>query len=255
MNKYKIAGIAIGAALVLSPLAAFAASIPATAIFDGQTQTWGNPGVTKTVTLRVNANAGEVVHAIRTDILGDNLPTVCQDISNFAGAQNKDVTLTITLPPNTGDYGFEAIPYSTTNMAAADALTGDAACTSTSGNTAGPAFNQGGVIHVIPSGSGSSSTPTPGNTGSVWDAISALTSKLNDLAALIASLGSTSHSKPAYCSGLSTYAGLNYGMTGPQVSALQSFLIANGYSIPAGATGNYFNQTLAAHMAAKTACN
>lgn len=43
------------------------------------------------------------------------------------------------------------------------------------------------------------------------------------------------------------------GSSGPDVVALQEALIANGFDIPAGATGNYRDQTVAAVMAAQLA--
>lgn len=241
----KILGGAIGLSMLL-PLAASAATVPATAVFNGQTQVWGYPGTTVQVTLRVNEVAGAVSHAIRTDILGDNQPTVCNDISNFEGAQERDVTVSITLPPNTGDYGFEAVVYSAPNTAAANALSGSAACAPSAGNTAGPAFSQSGVVHVIPN-STSSTTPVG---GSQYDSLLAQIQSLTNLVAQLqaALAAAQTPAKPA-CP-----------PSGP-TNAVQAWLMANGYAAGFHAAGVYSptgywgSITASAYASAVAACH
>lgn len=236
--------LVIGAAVALAtlPMAVSAASIPALAIFGGQTQVWGNPNQSVQVTLRVNANAGEVVHAIRTDVLGDNLATVCQDVSNFEGAQNKDVPVSVTLPPNTGDYGFEAVIYTAANLQQANALTGDAACTGAGNGT----FSQGNVVHVIPSGSGGTGGTSTQTLEEKIAAIVVATLKAMGLGAPAPA--------PAVSAECTAYAKVNAGTmsnaTSDQNAKLQGFLLSQGASIPAlsagAAFGFYGNQTTAA---------
>ncbi len=46
---------------------------------------------------------------------------------------------------------------------------------------------------------------------------------------------------------------LDYGTSGPEVKKLQEFLMSQGFDIPFGATGNFFDETLAALQAYQTA--
>lgn len=250
MNK--LLKFAIGATIVAPFLmagVAAAATIPATTVFDGQSDVWGTAGQSVQATFRVNIPAGEVVHAIRTKV--DAQATVCTPIGPFEGAQNVDVNVNITLPPNTNNvgYSFVADLYRTTTMAQAEALTGNLACTGTVDTAA---YNGGTVVNVVPlSGpNNTANSPAP----SSWEAsIAALTAQLTALQGLFAQLTTVVASlgpKPI-CAGLTQYNYLSQGMSG--AAGLQSFLIANGQSIPAGATGYFGNQTAGALNGFKSA--
>ncbi len=166
MTKKILAGL--GMAAMLLPFAASAATVTSNAIFNGQTQVWGNAGDTVQATFNIEVPAGQVLHAIRTKV--DSQAPVCLPLGITEGSQNVDVTVDLKLPPNTnsGGYSLVADLYYTDTVPQAEAMTGNLACTSSiSGshvNTA--AYNNGTVVNVLPVSSGS--TSGSGNSGTSW---------------------------------------------------------------------------------------
>lgn len=246
---YKIIGIAAGLSLFAVAGMASAASIPSyyDALFDGQTEAWGNPNEVIDLEALVSVDSGEVLHAVSTDVIGDGIPRECQDISNVQGEQERNVSFDHKLPPNTGDYGFEIRGYTADNMSEANAHKGNTACVGDYDSL----YSESDVIHVIPDGGSSGpDEDLSGDSMPSW------------LVALFAALGidinNPAPAKPAWCSSLESYAMLYVGSTGPQVSALQGILMANGFNIPAltqgAAYGYYGSQTFSAHSSAKAQC-
>ncbi len=191
--KKILTGLAAAAVLLTAGVAS-AATIPGVydAIFDGQTQVWGHGGASVDVRVRVEVPAGEWVHAIETDFIGDGQGAVCHDVSNFAGAQNRDVDMDVNLPPNIDDYGFMVNIFTADTEAEANAHSGTTACTGD--NNAG-AYNEGNVAHVIPKGTSNSSVnpdPTPAPVDPAIEAlkkqIAELVAQLTGLTGVVASL-------------------------------------------------------------------
>lgn len=240
----------LGVALVL-PMAASAATLDSQAVFNGQTNVWGNAGQSVRVTLRVNAVAGEVVHAIQTRV--GNQPAVCTAISPFEGAQSKDVTVNVTLPPNTGsNINLTADVFTTNTLPQANTLTGDLACTGASNN-----LYNGNTVNVIPqsTGGGSTSTPTPTEDPTITALKAQIASLTTMVQQLLASLNTGGGSTPTgtKCQAYTT------ASTG-SVSTFQRFLLDNQESIPAlsaGAAFGYYGpqtQAAAAHFRLVNKC-
>lgn len=265
MNK--LIGFSVGAATLLAFAApTFAASVTSQAIFDGQTQVYGNAGTSVQATFQIDIPAGQVLHAIRTKT--DSQPTVCTAVGPFEGAQVVDVTTNITLPPNTNNGGYSLVAdlYYTDTLPQAEAMTGDLACTSSVGgahvNTS--AYNGGTVVNVLPSGGDT------GNTGS--------TSNLDALTALVANLAaqiqlilhpatSTGTGTPtpvstactAFTAAMQgTVQGQSQKWDGAPNVKLQGFLLSQGESIPAlaaGASFGFYGVQTSAAVAAFNASN
>lgn len=237
------------AALLVAPTA-FAATVTSNAIFDGQTQVYGNAGQSVQTDFQVDIPAGQVLHAIRTKV--DSQPTVCTEVGPFEGAQVADVDTNITLPPNTNNGGYSLVAdlYYTDTLPQAQAMTGDLACTSSVGgshvNTG--AYNGGTVVNVLPT-SGSSTGGT-GTDASQWSVI------LQSLQAILAQLTTPATTTPpvvvsSACSQLAqAMVGTQFGVSNSANIALQGFLLFQHQSIPALAAGAAFGfegqQTLAA---------
>lgn len=234
------------ATFLLSAGMASAAAIPATTVFNGQTQAWGNAGQSITATFRVNVAAGEVVHAIRTKV--DSQATVCTPIGPFEGAQDVDVSVNVILPPNSNVSGYNLTGdlFTTATLPQAEAMTGNLACTGT--NTT--AYNGTNVLHVLPT-SGGSVTPTPAGGGTD---ITQLIALIAELQKQIAELKNPATPAPtAACAQLATYGSFSYGDRGEGVRTAQNFVMQHGGSISAGATGFWGNQSAAALIQAKGA--
>ena len=265
LKSISVSVVGIFATLALAFAAATpasAASIPSfyDAVFDGQTEVWVNPGERIEFNALVEVDTGEVLHAISTDVIGDGLARECHDVSNAQGEIEREYKVTHRDgPPNTGDYGFQVIGYTADNMNQANALKGDTACTGNSDTL----YNESDVVHVLPDGSNNDSDNDNPEVGSV----SALLQQIADLQKWLGCLttgqdfdsatkqckAKPAPAKPAYCDQMKNYT-VWYGQSGGQVSAYQQFLISNGFSIPAGATGNFFSQTQAAATAMGNAC-
>lgn len=184
MNKLLIGA---AAALVALPMAASAASLDGQAIFPGnQNQVWENPNDSVSIKTAIEANLGEVVHAIEFNFIdGGNLTTVCKDISNFEGAQKRTVTSSVNVPPNTGDYGLEINVFTAENMQEANARNGSAACQGDNDQV----YSEGNVVHVVPNGSSNDNDDDTGSSGGAsTTTLAALQSQLDALTKLFAGL-------------------------------------------------------------------
>lgn len=234
---------------------ASAANLTADAIFDGQTDLYGTPNASKTVKGHFQVDAGEVLHAIRTDFLGDNLPAVCHDVTNVQGAQETDRSVSVKLPPNTGDYGFELVPYVAANMNEANAMQGSAACQGTTGTV----YNNGNVVHVIPSGNNSNDDEVGGEEDSLFASLYAMIEALKKQIADLTKPAPVppTPTKPAYCASLALYASTGKYSATTEINALQTLLVTNGFMSQSGhmtGPGIYGPRTTNAHILAKAPC-
>lgn len=219
---------------------ASAANLTADAIFDGQTDLYGTPNASKTVKGHFQVDAGEVLHAIRTDFLGDNLPAVCHDVTNVQGAQETDRSVSVKLPPNTGDYGFELVPYVAANMNEANAMQGSAACQGTTGTV----YNNGNVVHVIPSGNNSNNDDEVGGDAeftAILTSIDQLNSTLIAVSARLEALENPTPTASGKCATLAQklVGTLDFGRNEAN-TRLQGYLLSENMSIPALAAGASF---------------
>lgn len=247
--KSKILAGVLGLSMLL-PLAASAATITnPTSIFNGQSQVYGNAGSNAQATFQVDVPAGQVLHAIRTKV--DGQATVCKELGPVEGAQVVDVTVDITLPPNTNNSGYTLVAdlYYTDTLPQAEAMTGNLACTSSvSGshvNTA--AYSGGTVVNVLPT----SGTSTGGSPTSVQSQINALVALVQQMIAAAAHPTPVPPTTSSACTAINTkLASALPGVRTDGNARLQGFLLSEGASIPAlsaGASfGFYGNQTAAA---------
>lgn len=248
MNKTKIAGGLVAAALLLSPLATFAASISNPLFSNGQTSTDVTGGATVSGTFTLTVGPGEVVEWLRTQS-DPSQPFVDTSVGGTLGYQEQVYTgipFSVKVPQNASTV------YPTIQGAG---IFGGSRAINGGDNVVLGATGLGTVriTAIAPPTSGGSTGSTKADWEIAFDKLQASFEKL--LERLNAgNVGSTpAPTKPAYCTGLATFAWLNFGMSG--AGGLQSFLISNGFSIPAGATGYYGMQTSAAHSAAKANCN
>ena len=245
---------------------AFAASISNPLFSNGQTEIDATGGSTVSGTFTLTVGAGEVCEVLRTQS-DPSQPFTDTSVGGQLGYQEQvyiGVPFSVKAPPNTGTY-FPTVQC-------AGAFGGSRAING--GDTVAPSTislpSTGlGTVRVVASGSSSSSSGSTGFFGWTFDdlmkKIEQLTSQLicvqtegmqwNDsVKACVSKPVPPAPAKPAYCAGLAGYQYLSYGMTGPTVSTFQNFLMANGFSIAAGATGNYFDQTASANAKANLAC-
>lgn len=240
MKLKKMAGI-VAIASMLLPIAASAATVTnPNAIFDGQSQVYGNAGQSVSATFQVDVPAGQVLHAIRTKV--DSQATVCTAVGAIEGAQTTDITVNITLPPNTNNGGYSLVAdlFYTDTLAQAQALTGNLACTSNGGsahvNT--NAYNGGTVVNVLPS-SGSNSGSNTGSssaTDALAAAVAALTAQVQALLHPVTPPAPTGNA--AKCAAIAAYVNApanTYSPTGVQLQS--ALLLDNPNSIPALAAG------------------
>lgn len=211
---------------------------------NGDTEIQGNGGETVEATVRVTIPSNEVIECFQWDVLGDGLAPKFKFVGGSRGLEQGThyIDFDVKLPPNTGTYDLD--------VQGAGIFGGQASADCDDNVVDDNTFND--ALRVVGSSNNDDDDEELGGDNMPsW------------LAALFAALGidinNPKPAKPAYCTQLATYAGLYVGMNGPQVSALQSLLMSNGFSIPAltqgVAYGFYGSQTASAHASAKAACN
>lgn len=222
-----LVGVVVAGSLV--PSLAFAASIPNLKFDNNQTTRDCSAGQTVNFTARVNVPAGEVVEKVQVDVISDNLaPVLAHDVGGAQGLEEgqHDVNLTVTCPQNTGFYSVE--------VRTAGIFGGQHSNSITDGVVS--VANFGNAIRVVASTSGSS-TGGSSSENDVWKTI------LASLQAIIAKLekptgGST---ESAACAELTKKMnGTMPGATSEANTRLQGFLLSEGASIPALASGASF---------------
>lgn len=229
----------MGASLLVMAMPVSAATISDARFSNNQTSidATGNSTVSGTVILTVGA--GEVVEWFRLLPAGNPFTEV--SVGGSMGYQEgvyTNVPFSVKVPPNTGTYNID--------LQGAGIYGGNRSINGGDNVVVGP--TSVGTVRVISGGSSTTNPPVGDSDDAFWTKLATL------IATIFKANQPTEPAKPAYCAALAMYAGVSYGMSGPQVSGLQGTLIANGFAIPAGATGYYGNQTLAAHTAAQVAC-
>jgi len=232
---------------------ASAASISNIRLDNNQTQKTVAPGESVNVTFRVTVPAGEVVELGEIDVLGDSLaPALPTQLGGELGLQEgqHDVSMTVTAPQNTGYY--------TISFKTAGIYGGQRAIVMTDGVVSSASF--GSAIRVVDPSSTSGSTSGSSNAPS-W--FSPFQASLDALMKLVAELtkkvneaptGSPAPAESQLCKTFKgLYASAPYGSS--NAHGLQSFLIQNGFSIPAGVTGYHGSQTSNAASAFRMANN
>lgn len=245
MKKY----LALAAGVLIAlPMSASAASITNIQFDNGQTTTTCTAGQSVHAKIRISVPAGEVAEVGQADVLGDNLaPALPFDLNpgNSLGIQSgfpKDVDTTFPCPQNTGYY--------TPELRTAGIFGGDRASSMTDGVVTVQTFPN--ALHVVADGI---LTQGP-NTGGVG------TTSFQDLMNMIADLNAqiscmvtggvyankVCTPKPApttssACVKLNGYNSFSYGDKGASVKLAQKFIMNNGGSIPAGATGFWGTQS------------
>lgn len=238
-NMKKLIGVLSVLSMLVFATPALAASVSGagTAIFSGQTNLYGNAGDNKQMSTNYDIPVGQVLHAIQTDFIGDNLPPVCHVTGVYEGAQtNIPVSFSETLSPNAGDYGYTETAFVAATVDQANALNQNqgTACTGSSATV----YNQSNVVHVLPTGTGANSgsnTPVPAWQAAI-DAMAAQIKALGDLVktALTGTQNSGGTTVSAACANFNKKAaGTMPNMTNAQNGVFQGFLIGEGASIPA----------------------
>ena len=234
--KVSFAVVALIAFLVATP--AFAASITNIEFANGDVVHQGTGGSTVDVEFRVVVGAGEVVEQFETDVLSDNLAPVCESVGGDKGLEQGThfVTRSVKLPPNTGTYDVQAKASGIFGATRSIDCTSDVVDSTT--------FND--AIRVVGGSASSGSTGTVVGGMNFTDLVAAI------IAALKAQglIGATAPVKPA-CP-------LMY--TGSNASAVQGWLLGNGYASgfhEAGVyapTGFWGSISTAAYAQANAAC-
>ena len=227
----------LASAMFLVAMSAMAATFT-NAEFDGQVNVEGQPGSTEKATLRVVVPVGQVVEYVQTDVISDGLSPVCHDIADLSEGTHM-VDVNVKLPPNVNLYDLEVDGYGIFGNFTSNGC-------DEANNIGSASFND--VIRVV---SGTSSSGSSGST-------STLEQRLNNLEALFASLldkldkltSGVGSSKPA----------CPPAYNGSNASAVQGWLMGNGYSSGFNEVGVYSPTgffgpvTATAYAQANTAC-
>lgn len=219
----------------------------------------GSAGDTVRAKVNIDVTSDDDFNSLSWDFIGDFLPRVCVDLPEVTQSiSNVPVEFDLQLPQNFGTHDLQVRVYGV-DGAGKDFNCSDSNVRDT--ETVNDRVTVGFDNTVSGSIGGSS-----GSSGSVGS-VSYLQALIADLQKQIGcyisgqEYDSTAKqckakpapAKPAYCDQMKNYT-VWYGQSGGQVSAYQQFLISNGFSIPAGPTGNYFAQTQAAATAMANAC-
>lgn len=202
---------------------------------NGDVEIQGKGGSTVEATFRIVVDDGEVVEMLQTDVMGDDLGPRCMTVGGSRGLEEGThyVDRDIKLPPNTGTYDVA--------VQGSGIFGGQRAIDCEDDVVGNNTFSD--ALRVV----GSQVDDNDDDLGGDEDDTPAW------VKALIAAILGNKPSKPAYCAQVNA-AAFYHGMTGPSVTAYQSLLIANGFAIPAGATGFFGTQSAFAHAQAKAAC-
>lgn len=212
---------------------------------NGDTEIQGKGGETVEATLRLTVNDGEVVERIEIDN-NYNAPK-CVRVGGTKGLEEGThyVDVDVKLPPNTGEYDLDV---------SASGIYGAGKAIDCENDVVGSdSFMDALIVE-------GSQVEDDDVGSSELDTLKALVAELKaQLKALLE--GNTIPVGPAWCAQLKTMTAATFpGMSGPNVSALQSFLIGTaGQSIPAiqfggAAYGFYGSQTSTAVAGANAQC-
>lgn len=229
----KLVTVLAGATMLFAGVAA-AADVTNVEFSNGDVTVQGKAGESVSGKVRVVVNVNEEVEYAQFDILGDNLAAVCVETGRLQeGTHFIDIPSDVKFPPNTGTYDLQVKTSGIFGgLAAID-------CQNNVNET--QTFNDS--VRTV----GSNANSSVGSSS-----MSALLAMIESLKAQIAAL-TAKPTKPVYCTQMSSYL-VWQGQSGASVSAYQMFLISNGFSIPAGATGYYGTQTASAAAAMAAVC-
>lgn len=233
MNKNKVLGLALGAAITLLPLLASAASISDARFSNSQTNIDATGGATVSGTFTLSVGPGEVVEWFR--LLPAGNPFTEMSVGGSLGYQEgvyTNVPFSVKVPPNTGTYNVD--------VQGAGIWGGNRAINGNDNVVVGP--TSVGSVRVVASGSSSSDPGPVIGSEDFW----------TKLAALIAGIVKTQH--PAYCASIVAYNGMN--ASAAQASLFASpqavFFTSKGIYAPTGYWGSI---SMSAASAATAACN
>lgn len=212
--------------------------------FDGDVAIEGKAKTMVDATARLVIPSGEAVEYVQTNVVGDGLAPVCHNIKDKSEGTHF-VDLDLKMPPEIDFYDVDVDLFGIFGVFTSNGCDFD--------NHVGSAgFSD--VLRVVESGV---STPTSGSSSFL-----ALSARLDALEGLMDELfdrlddlfGGGAPGAPV-ANPVLQWSYLSIGSTGPAVSALQSYLISNGFSIPAiqwggAAYGYYGEQTANAYSQA-----
>jgi len=224
MVKLKLAGLATGAAFLILPVSAMAATVT-NATWDGQIMTYGTPLSTKNVTLRIVVATGERVRFVETLTTPNGGAPKCHSVGGNTGLLEgtHNVSLPVLFSPITGTESLDIDVVSRMDTG----IIVD--CEDFTGGVSHFPSSFGGVIRVIPSSSPSVEVPVTG-TDSV---IASLQEMIKDLMKQIADLKNPpAPVKPTYCASMIQYNGSN-------AWAAQSWLLTTPFASGFHAAGVY----------------
>lgn len=210
----KIVQIVTVASALLFASSALAANFTNVAFDNGDVTISGQGGSSVNATLHLTVPANQVVEYIETDVIGDSLAPVCTQVGGDLGLQEgtHDVTVPVTLPPNTGTYTLQV---------KGAGIYGGIRSVDCNDNVVGSAAF-GNALRTV---SNSDSTTTTGSTGSMPSWLAALIALLHPATPAPAPtpVPTTSAVCTEFSSDLST---VSMGSTGDNVAKLQAFLLS-----------------------------
>lgn len=236
MNK-KVIGLALGAALALVPLATFAATTQTFLTLDGDSTATLSIGDSVDGVLTFNNTGNSTVQSVKVEVPGSHIPGACL---NIEPNQNASGTHTASFPVVTSGATEGTWDVKITTYGVQSNLSGaNNNCDGTVGVNNSHTFNN--VLTLTASQStGDNSNNTGGSStgsstsGSSNGGVFGFATFADFIAAIKAALGIGSTPAPtgpdAICSQLPP---------GSNVTALQSFLMANGQSASFNAAGVY----------------
>ncbi len=243
MNKFKIASVVLGAAMLIAPFAASASTISSVQFSNGDTTISCVGGSTVNATFQVTIPQNEVVEYVRTAVGGQ--PFVDTSVGSSLGYQEgvQNIQASVKCPPNTGYYNLDIQTAGTfggqRSVSGADGVNGSA--------------SYGSAIRVVASGDTSVGGTPSGIPADVWAKF---------LAFISGTVTPPAPTVSPLCAEIGQYStGLYIGSTGSQVVSLQGYLLSKDpNSIPlirdgAAKFGYYGMQTNAAVAAFKVAHN
>lgn len=256
MNKIIKLAVAfgiVGPALLAS--SAFAATNQTFLTLDGLSNNTYTVGSTFNARLSFDLTGNDTLQSVKWEILNAAnqpvLPFECQDVDPDFLTAGSYVAEFVghTMGGSQGTWKVRVSTYGVAVPGANNNCTGVPVSTRTYNNvlTLTNDNSSGTIINNTGSGTGSTGTPAPGT----WQAaIAAINAQIAQLIALMAH-PTTPAPAPTpvpsgVCADLMAYAGLYQGMSGPQVGALQQYLMAHGGTIGFGATSYFGPQTNAA---------
>lgn len=249
-----IKGLVITGLSLALPMAAMAATFSNVQFDNGDVTVSGTGGSTVNAKFHIIVPVGQVIEYIQTDVIGDSLAPVDTSVGGSLGLQEgtHDVTVSVTLPPNTGTY--------TLNVKGAGIYGGVRAVSADDASAVTSTGSFGSALRVV-ADSDNTTNNGGGSTAPTW--LSALLAQIQaQTAAILASINS--HAAPVtpapagVCADLAAYGNLYQGATGQQVVQLQGLLLSKGASIPAlaaGASFGYFGPQTAAALASVKSTN